>query len=136
MRCCRLADSTIPLLHEMIQTYSQPNTTKPLSRAAILEVFKTLRQLDSDAFTPAETVAPISSIHSIKHFITSGITNDIYLFISCLECIDATNWAGTSPNCPPVLLAEDFDRILQQLHSQDQGISRKVGTLILVQIHG
>lgn len=135
MHYYRLGDSTIPLLHEMIQKYSQPNASKPLSRAVILEVFKTLGQLDSDIFTSAEAVASISSVHSIKHFSTSGITNDIYLFISCLECIDATNWAGTSPNRPPVLQAEDFDRILQQLHSQDQGISRKVG-IDLVQIHG
>jgi len=51
--------------------------------------------------------------------------NEIYLFLSCLECVDVANWAEASPDRPPILQEEAFDKIMQMLNVSDETIRRK-----------
>lgn len=52
--------------------------------------------------------------------------NDLYFFISCLECISVASWAGTTSTIPAVLEEEHFGKIMQLLDSLDFAIFGKV----------
>lgn len=52
--------------------------------------------------------------------------NDIYLFISCLECIDTEIWAGTTPDQLAFLEPQEFERIMHLLNFPDRDIRNKV----------
>lgn len=68
----------------------------------------------------------ISSVRCIREFLISENPNDLYFFISCLECIDVAIWAGTSSDNPVVLEEKHFGRIMQLLDSLDLTLFRKV----------
>lgn len=119
---------TLPILFELLQNHARQKTNAPLSKALILDIFRTLSLLDSDAFAAGEESAGISSVRAVKHFLFSTSLNDIYLFLSCLECVDVINWAGTSPSRSSTLHAEDFEKIMQMLNISDQTVCRKAST--------
>jgi len=86
-----------------------------------------------DAFIPLSTVSPdalretrLSSITvtSIRHFLSSSDPNDLYLFVSCLSCLDPSIWAGTHPNTTAVLDEWEVQGIMKLLDSPD-GLIRK-----------
>ena len=56
----------------------------------------------------------------------SDSPNDIYLFVSCLECIDSETWAGTTPDQLAVLVPQEFERIIHLLNFPDRDIRKKV----------
>jgi len=56
----------------------------------------------------------------------SNSPNDIYLFVSCLECIDTEVWAGTTPDQLVLLEPQEFERIMQLLNFPDRDIRKKV----------
>ena len=94
-----------------------------------MDIFKTLSLLDSDSFAHGEDSAGISAVRSVRRLLLSTSVNEHYLFLSCLECVNIGNWAGTSPGRPSVLKPEDFERIMQMLNASDQTICRKVSDL-------
>lgn len=68
----------------------------------------------------------MSSVRCIRDFLMSENPNDLYFFVSCLECIDVTIWAGTTSESPAVLEEVHFGRIMRLLDSLDLTIFRKV----------
>jgi AP-4 complex subunit epsilon-1 len=120
---------SIPILFELLRNHSNQKAKNPLSKALVLEVFKTLSPLDSNAFAAGEESARVSAVRAVRHFLLSPSMDENYLFLSCLECMDIANWAGTSPARPPTLRAEDFQRIMQMLNMSDETICRKASTL-------
>jgi len=127
-----LLDINALRLLDILREYSDPKDVKPLSKAVLLDVFESIGQLSSEILHSAEDSQKISVVQSIKHLLMSRKLNDNYLFISCLECIDTTSWAGTTPGRPAVLQAEEFERIMQLLNSPDQVISRKVRVFYII----
>ncbi|KAI0062104.1 ARM repeat-containing protein [Artomyces pyxidatus] len=78
---------------------------------------------------PPETVLSLgntaSVVTNIRHLLPSEDANEQYLFLSCLECVHPTLWAGTSPKIPAVLEAWEVERIMQLLSSPDGAIRTK-----------
>lgn len=68
-------------------------------------------------------LAPIA-ITSIRHFLSSRDPNDLYLFVSCLSCVDPSVWAGTHPDTVAVLDEWEVQGIMRFLDSPD-GLIRK-----------
>ena len=122
-------ENTIPILFGLLQKFSDRRTKNPLSKALILDIFRTLSLLDSDSFAHGEDSTGVSAVRAVRHLLLSTSVNENYLFLSCLECLNVGNWAGTSPGRPPVLMAEDFEKIMQMLNASDQTICRKVSDL-------
>ena len=120
----RLMDSSIPILFELLRSHLE----QPLSKALTLGIFKALSLLDSDAFAAGEDSARVLAVRAVGHYLLSTSMNEIYLFLSCLECVDIVNWAGASPDRPPSLQEEAFERIMQMLNTSDETIRKKAGT--------
>lgn len=67
-----------------------------------------------------------SPVHDIRHLLNSREPNDVYLFVSSLECVDPAVWGGTSPGTPAVLDEWEVQRIMQLLDSPDSLIRQMV----------
>lgn len=106
---------------------NSPNThSRPLSRAIVLEIFRTFRQLPPGSVQSTEKSRRTSVVHLVRNYLMSDSSNDIYLFVSCLECIDAETWAGTTPDQLAVLVPQEFERIIHLLNFPDRDIRKKV----------
>ena len=87
----------------------------------VLQIFRLLAQAKQDLASMEK-----SSVRCIREFLMSENPNDLYFFISCLECIDVTIWASTTSESPAILEEKHFGRIMQLLDSLDLTIFRKV----------
>ena len=123
-------ETNIPLLLDIIQTSSIAKSVKPVVKVMVLQIFRLLAQAEQDRLVSMEKSRNMSSVRCIREFLMSENPNDLYFFISCLECIDVTIWASTtseSPSESPAVLEEKhFGRIMQLLDSLDLTIFRKV----------
>ena len=86
-----------------------------------------------DAFMLLSTVSPealhdprlsTTAITSIRHFLSSSDPNDVFLFVSCLSCLDSSIWAGTRSNTVALLDEWEVQRVMRLLDSPD-GLIRK-----------
>lgn len=69
----------------------------------------------------------IKLIQCIRHLLVSEDVNDTYLFLSCLDNLDAKLWAGTTPEIPSALEEWEVERVMQLLDSPDPSLRKKVG---------
>ncbi|PPQ89520.1 hypothetical protein CVT25_012192 [Psilocybe cyanescens] len=128
LKCLRsldLAETNIPILLDVLHDISSPKTTNSLSQVLVLGIFKVIGKIKPSVLIDVEKSKNTSVIQCIRHFLVSHNPNDVYLFVSCLEEVDVSIWAGTTPDHPAVLEGLEFERILQLLDSADQGILRK-----------
>ena len=121
-----LMAKNIPTLLDIIQTCTSIRSVKPVLRVILLEIFRLFAQANQDGLASTEKSRNMSSVRCIREFLMSDNPNDLYFFISCLECIDVATWAGTASDSPAVLEDEHFGRIMQLLDSLDFAIFRKV----------
>lgn len=119
-------ETNIPLLLDIIQTSSIAKSVKPVVKVMVLQIFRLLAQAEQDRLVSMEKSRNMSSVRCIREFLMSENPNDLYFFISCLECIDVTIWASTTSESPAVLEEKHFGRIMQLLDSLDLTIFRKV----------
>ncbi len=76
----------------------------------------------------------MSAIRCIRQFLTSRNPNDVHLFMSCLECIDVSAWAGTTPDKAAALDGLEFERIMQLLNSVDELLRKKVSNFVFGEV--
>ena len=95
--------------------------------AIINECFLTLGPANLNVLQEVQSASRTSFAASIRHLLLSQHVNDIYLFLSCLECIDPSLWAGTKSDIPAVLEGWEVERVIALLDSQDVSIRKKVG---------
>lgn len=98
--------------------------TSPTERSADLlrEAFMLLSTVSPEALR--EYRSSSSAIISIRHFLSSGHPNDVYLFVSCLSCLDPSIWTGAHLNTVAVLDEREVHGIMRLLDSPD-GLIRK-----------
>lgn len=65
-------------------------------------------------------------VDNIRHLLVSINTNDVHLFLVCLDCIEPKLWAGTTPDIPAVLEGWEVERVMQLLSSADPSIRVRV----------
>ena len=111
---------------DIVQTTSIAKSVKPVMKVMVLQIFRLLAQAKQDQLAATEKSLNISSARCIREFLMSENPNDLYFFISCLECIDITIWASTTSESPAVLEEKHFGRIMQLLDSLDLIIFHKV----------
>ncbi|KAF5321369.1 hypothetical protein D9619_001522 [Psilocybe cf. subviscida] len=121
-----LDSSNVPILYNILQELS--TAAKPLSsrNAVILAIFQILSQCELATLLATEKSKKTSAVQLIRYLLSSYKPNDLYTFLSCLQCIDASLWAGTTTNYPPALDAPEFERIMQLLAFPDEDIRKKV----------
>ncbi|KAH8106826.1 ARM repeat-containing protein [Cristinia sonorae] len=69
-------------------------------------------------------------IKSIRHLLVSEDANDLYTFVSCLNCLDPKLWAGSS-DIPAVLDGWEVERIVSLLSSEDTSIRKQTLRVLL-----
>ncbi|KAF9474581.1 ARM repeat-containing protein [Pholiota conissans] len=138
LRSLRVLEANIPLLFDILQEYSEHENPTPHSKAIIHEIFLLFSQISTANFLSAQKSKDTLAVQCIRHFLVSHNSNDVYLFLSCLKCVDVDAWAGVSPDHPAALEKLEFERIMQLLNFPDQGLRRmtmriikKVDTAIL-----
>lgn len=67
----------------------------------------------------------LSPVACIRHLLTSKDANDQYLFVSCLDCLSPTLWAGTLPGTIAVLDEWEVQKVMKLLDSHDR-LVRKI----------
>ncbi|KAG6812004.1 hypothetical protein H0H92_004969 [Tricholoma furcatifolium] len=97
------------------------SSMKARDRAVMNGSFALLTKASLEHLVPFN---PESSIHSIRSLLTTGDPNDIYLFLSCILCVDPILWAGTSNQVPGTLDSWEVERIMQLLESPDSLIRK------------
>lgn len=132
--CNSLSQSSIPVLFDILQEHSAHKNPTLHSKAVVLEIFLLFSRIDLSSFLSIERSKKISAIQCIRHFFISHNPNDVHLFISCLECIDVSAWAGTTPDKAAALDGLEFERIMQLLNSVDESLRKKVSNFLTNQV--
>jgi hypothetical protein len=65
-------------------------------------------------------------VNDIQYLLASSDPNSHYAFLSCLESLDPSMWAGTTPAFPLALTPSEVERVMQFLDSKDGLVRRKV----------
>ena len=131
--CSSLFQSSIPVLFDILQEHSGQKNPTLHSKAVVLEIFLLFSHIDLPLFLSIERSKKISAIQCIRHFLPSHNPNDVHLFMSCLECIDVSAWAGTTPDKAAALDGLEFERIMQLLNSVDELLRKKVSYFLTKQ---
>lgn len=87
-----------------------------------------LSNTDSTLILEAQSSVGTTVVERIRHFLVSDDGNDVYLFISCLDCLKTSIWAGTTPEIPSALEAWEVERVMQLLDSPDATIRKRVSS--------
>ncbi|GJE90878.1 hypothetical protein PsYK624_070220 [Phanerochaete sordida] len=95
------------------------------ANAVIYQCFQVLACSDAHALLEAQESAGVPFVGRIRHLLVSEDVNDVYLFVSCLDYLEASLWAGTNPDTASVLEAWEVERVMQLLDSQDSTLRRK-----------
>ncbi|KAG9316700.1 armadillo-type protein [Chiua virens] len=104
------------------------HVSKVPMRAALREAFMLLSTVSPEALR--ECSLSSTAVTSIRHLLSSRDPNDVFLFVSCLNCLDPSIWAGTRPETKAVLDEWEVQSIMRLLDSPD-GLIRKVTLKIL-----
>lgn len=94
--------------------------------AIIRQCFLAIQGSPLQSILAAQIATRTSFSHEIRPLLVSEDMNEIYLFVTCLECLEPTLWAGTSSEIPAVLDEWEVERVMKLLHSSDQMIRMKV----------
>lgn len=97
-------------------------TSAERSAAVLREAFMLLSTVGPEEL--GESQLSSTAVTSMRHFLSSRDPNDLYLFVSCLSCLDPSIWAGTHPNTVAVLDEWEVQGIMRLLDSPD-GLIRK-----------
>jgi AP-4 complex subunit epsilon-1 len=104
------------------------------SKVLLYESFLLLSELPLDSLTTLQASSDHPFTHYIRHWLTAASSanpaNDQYVFMSCLERMDPSLWAGVSPVSPMALEESEVERVMMLLESVDGVIRRKVSILV------
>lgn len=92
--------------------------------ALLREAFMLLRTVSPDVLR--ESQLSTTGVTSIRHFLSSKDPNDVYLFVSCLNCLDPSMWASTHPDTVAVLDEREVQQVMRLLGSPDSLIRKTV----------
>lgn len=90
------------------------------------QCFLVLSSADTDILLEAQVSTGIKLLENVRQLLLSEDPNDIYLFISCLDNLNAALWAGTTLEIPSALEAWEVERVMRFLDSPDPSLRRKV----------
>ncbi|KAF5325623.1 hypothetical protein D9611_000102 [Ephemerocybe angulata] len=123
-----LAEPHLPFALDCVKSLSSSR-----QRASLLGIFRLLSQHSPEKLIEAEKARDISIVRCLQDLLSSHDTNDQYLYLACLLCVDPGVWAGTLEDRPLVLEGWEVEKIMQFLESPDELI-RKMTLNLLAKI--
>ena len=90
------------------------------------QCFQLFSNTDADVILETQSSTGIKLVERIRPLLVSEDVNDIYLFVSCLDNLDAKIWAGTTPEIPSTFDVWEVERIMQLLDSPDPSLRKLV----------
>jgi AP-4 complex subunit epsilon-1 len=100
-----------------------------LKLAVLRGAFLLFSTVSPDLLISSATSGLGSPVEYLRPLLTSGNSNDQYLFLACLDCVDPAAWSGIAPDIPTVLEAWEVERVIHLLESPDPLIRRTVSVL-------
>ncbi|KAF8444709.1 armadillo-type protein [Boletus edulis BED1] len=119
----KLESGSVPVVLDIIKRVSQV----PM-RAVLRDAFMLLSTVSPEALRQSRWSS--IAVTSIRHFLSSRDPDDLFLFVSCLSCLDPSIWAGTLPSTVAVLDEWEVQAVIRLLDSPD-GLIRKTTIKIL-----
>jgi len=92
----------------------------------LMGLYHLFTSLSQATLHAAEERTQTSLVGTVRSYLMSGLPNEAYLFLSCLECLGPGLWAGTSEDIPSALEEREVEQIMQFLDSNDDLIRKKV----------
>ncbi|OJA17845.1 hypothetical protein AZE42_03319 [Rhizopogon vesiculosus] len=105
-------------------------TSDPPMRVLLREAFLVLSSVSAEVVQECQTQQSLCPVACIRHLLTSKDPNDQYLFISCLDCLSPTLWAGTLPGTTAILDEWEVQEVMKLLDSRDR-LVRKLTLRVL-----
>ena len=87
------------------------------------EVFRLLSQYTVGQLESYLSISPVSYI---RNLLASDDPNLHYLFLICLDSLDAKFWSGSTDSFPSVLDGVEMEKIMHMIDSSDVLIRTKV----------
>jgi len=107
-------------------------TSHILPRSALLySGFLLLANSSLESLTALQVSSGQSLARCLRFLLTSRDPDDQYTFLSCLECLEPSLWAGTASEFPAAFEAREVECVMQLLDSADRAIRRKVRVFFL-----
>lgn len=100
------------------------------ARVLLREAFLLLSSVSAEAIHECQMQESLSPVACVRHLLTSKDANDQYLFVSCLDCLSPTLWAGTLPGTIAVLDEWEVQEVMKLLDSHDR-LVRKITLRVL-----
>ncbi|KAJ8592328.1 ARM repeat-containing protein [Rhizopogon salebrosus TDB-379] len=125
LRKAKLSTPNIGIIIDIIK-----HTSDPPARVLLREAFLVLSSVSAEVIQECQMQRSLSPVACIRHLLTSKDPNDQYLFISCLDCLSPTLWAGTLPGTTAVLDEWEVQEVMKLLDSHDR-LVRKITLRVL-----
>lgn len=93
------------------------------------EAFLVLSSVSAEVVRECQTQQSLSPVTCIRHLLASKDPNDQYLFISCLDCLSPTLWAGTLPGTTAILDEWEVQEVIKLLDSHDRLVRKIVSAV-------
>ncbi|KAG1890377.1 armadillo-type protein [Suillus subluteus] len=123
LRALRKARLSIPNIGIVLDIIKR--TSSPPVRVLLREAFLVLSSVSAEAIQECQIQQSLSPVACIRRLLTSQDANDQYLFVSCLDCLSPTLWAGTLPGTIAVLDEWEVQEVMKLLDSHDR-LVRKI----------
>ncbi|KAG2150452.1 armadillo-type protein [Suillus clintonianus] len=128
LRALRKAKLTVPNVGIVLEIIKR--TSGPLVRVLLREAFIVLSSVSAEVIQECQMQQSLSPVADIRHLLTSKDPNDQYLFVSCLDCLSPTLWAGTLPGTTAILDEWEVQEVMKLLNSHDR-LVRKITLRVL-----
>ncbi|KIK40443.1 hypothetical protein CY34DRAFT_268454 [Suillus luteus UH-Slu-Lm8-n1] len=126
LRKAKLSMSNVGIVLDIIKRTSGP----PVRVVLLREAFLLLSSISAETIHECQMQQSLSPVACIRHLLTSKDANDQYLFVSCLDCLSPTLWAGTLPGTIAVLDEWEVQKVMKLLDSHDR-LVRKMTLRVL-----
>ncbi|KAG2078780.1 ARM repeat-containing protein [Suillus decipiens] len=128
LRALRKAKLSIPNVGIVLDIIK--HTSSPPVQVLLREAFLVLSSVSAKAIQECQIQQSLSPVACIRYLLTSRDVNDRYLFVSCLDCLSPTLWAGTLPGTTAVLDEWEVQGVMKLLDSHDR-LVRKITLRVL-----
>ncbi|KAG1760911.1 armadillo-type protein [Suillus occidentalis] len=126
LRKAKLSMPNVGIVLDIIKRTSGP----PVQVVLLREAFLLLSSVSAETIHECQMQQSLSPVACIRHLLTSKDVNDQYLFVSCLDCLSPTHWAGTLPGTIAVLDEWEVQKVMKLLDSHDR-LVRKITLRVL-----
>ncbi|KAG1829061.1 armadillo-type protein [Suillus variegatus] len=128
LRKAKLSMPNVGIVLDIIKHTSSPPVRGNLM--LLREAFLVLSSVSTGVIQECQMQQSLSPVACIRRLLTSKDPGDQYLFVSCLDCLNPTLWAGTLPGTIAVLDEWEVQEVMKLLDSHDR-LVRKITLRVL-----